>query len=108
MTFTAHHGVSYHSGSAIQSTDRTYEVSVSETLGMVNGVTEIIDAKAHTKKNSGSVTGKGDVTISPGVGDPGVAGFTGGKTIITKVNSKENLGQEAEWSADFTHYPHAA
>lgn len=108
MTFQLHHGVTYHTGTAVQSVEREWTQERSDVPGMVNGRTQIIKTFGHTDKGGGTVTGKGDITVSPGFADSNVAGFSGGLTHIGKVSDKETLGTEAEWSFDFTHLPHAA
>ncbi|MEQ1862640.1 MAG: hypothetical protein ABMA13_22195 [Chthoniobacteraceae bacterium] len=108
MTFAIHHGVTYHTGTAVQSVERKFTQERSDVLGMVDGRTEIIKSFGHTSKGEGTVTGKGDITVSPGFAESNVAGFTGGKTHIGEVGDKETLGTEAEWTFSFTHLPHAS
>ena len=111
MTFLMRHGVTLHTGSAVQEVEVKYGESLSEVLGMVDGRTEIVAAFPHTTKNTGSVKGKGDITISPGLGSAGLisgAGITGGLTHIGEVSQKETLGTEAEWNYSFQHMPEAA
>lgn len=111
MTFEMHHGVSLHTGTAVQEVEVKYGEELSEVLGMVDGKTQVVAAFGHTNRNTGSVKGKGDLTMSPGFASAGLtagAGLTGGVTHIGEVSAKETLGTEAEWGYSFTHLPHAA
>ena len=111
MTFEMHHGVTLHTGSAVQEVEVKYTNQLSEVLGMVDGETQVVAAFKHTNRNTGNVKGKGDLTLSPGFASAGLiagAGITGGLTHIPEVSVKESLGTEAEWNYSFTHLPHAA
>jgi hypothetical protein len=108
MTFTMHHGVSLHAGTAVQEVSVRYKKALNKVLGMVSGLTQTVAAYSHTAENSGTVRGKGDLTLSPGLGSASVTGISGGLTHIDEVGTKETLGTEAEWDFMFTHMPHAA
>lgn len=108
MVFAMHHGVTLHTGTAVQEVTRRFKKSLSQVLGMVGGVTSVVAAYSHTPINTGTVRGKGAITISPGLGSASVTGISGGLTHIDEVGDKEVLGTEAEWDYTFTHMPDAA
>jgi hypothetical protein len=110
MTFTMHHGVTLHTGTAVQEVSVKYTKQLSKVEGMVSGKTQTLAAYEFGDENTGSVKGKGDVTISPGLASAGLISGTlsGGLTHIGEVSVKEALRGEAEWEYTFTHMPHAA
>lgn len=108
MTFICHHGIKRHTGAMVQSVEVKYTQQLSKVPGMKDGKTQTLRAFEHTDENTGTVTGKGDMQISPGFGNANVSGIDGGMTHIGEVTEKETLGTEAEWSYTFTHMPHCA
>lgn len=108
MTHAMHHGVTLHSGTAIQEVNVKFTAKLNQVEGMVNGVTEPIAGYSHSHVNSGTVRGKGTLSLVPGFGSASVTGISGGLTHIDEVSQKEALGTESEFSYSFTHLPNAA
>lgn len=103
-----HHGITLHSGTAVQEVNVKFAATLNKVQGMVDDATQYVAGYSHSEENSGSVRGKGALTIAPGFGDAGVTGISGGLTHIDDLSIKESIGQEAEWTYNFTHLPHAA
>lgn len=112
MITTLEHGITNHDsaeGAIVQSTSVKATKQVDEISGMVDGVTQIVQAHEHTEVNEFSVEGKGDLTLAPGVGaDPQLALITGGVVFVADFEYKQALGVSSSWSYSGKHYPHAA
>lgn len=112
MVITVNHGITIHGdaeASVIQKVEFTQKAEVDKTLGMVDGKTEVVGMEDHTHLNEFSVTGKGPLTLAPGVGgDPDISYITGGLVHIASVKLTQSLGTRGEWTYAGEHAPHAA
>ena len=69
---------------------------------------DLRDDSPNRQMSEGSVKGHGQLSVVPGVGDPGVSGLpTGGVTVITNVKRNENNEDFDGWDYSFKHYPNA-
>ncbi len=108
MTYALEHGITLLDDDLLcQECDIQSKVEISKVLGMVSGKAQVKHVWAHTDENSGSVKGNGDITITPGVGDAGVDGITGGITIIEMLKYKQGISVASEWEYNWIHWPHA-
>lgn len=81
-------GISRHAGALIDSVETDDSVQIKELAGSDG---EIARVKPYRQMTEGSVKGHGELSVVPGVGDPGVSGLpTGGVTVITNVKRSEN------------------
>ena len=98
-------GITRHTGALIDSVETDDTVQVKELAGSDG---EIARVKTYRQMTEGSVKGHGDLSIVPGVGDPGVSGLpTGGVTVITNVKRNESNEDFDGWDYSFKHYPNA-
>ena len=98
-------GISRHEGALIDSVETDDSVQIKELAGSDG---EIARVKAYRQMSEGSVKGHGQLSVVPGVGDPGVSGLpTGGVTVITNVKRNENNEDFDGWDYSFKHYPKA-
>lgn len=106
------HGITIHSaaeGAIVQSAEVTAKSEENTVSGMVAGVTQIVKVFAHTATKEFSVSGKGDLTLSPGLGDnSNLSLITGGLTFIGEVKYSQKIGDTSDWSYSGKHYPSAA
>jgi hypothetical protein len=112
MIITVQHGITIHDdaeASVIQKVEHTEKAEVDKTLGMVDGKTQVVDMEDHTHMAEGSVTGKGPLTLVPGIGgDTGISYVTGGKVHIGAITLTQSLGTRSEWKYTYEHAKHAA
>jgi hypothetical protein len=98
-------GISRHTGALIDSVETTDSVQVKELAGSDGEIARVHVYKAMTE---GSVKGRGEISVVPGVGDPGVSGLpTGGVTVITDLKKSESNEDFDGWEYSFKNYPHA-
>ena len=98
-------GITRHEGALFDSVETDDTVQVKELAGSDG---EIARVKTYRQMTEGSVKGHGDLSIVPGVGDPGVSGLpTGGVTVITNVKRNESNEDFDGWDYSFKHYPNA-
>ncbi len=111
MIITVEHGITIHDdaeASVIQQVEFTAKSEADETLGMVAGKTQIVDMVDHTASNEFSVTGKGPITLVPGIGgDTGISYISGGQVHIAAIKLTQKLGTRSEWNFTGKHAPHA-
>ena len=112
MITTLEHGITIHTaaeGAIVQSVEVTAKKEENTVSGMVDGVTQIVKTFEHSEMNEFSVSGKGDLTLTPGVGaDPDISTLTGGVIFIGEFKYSQKIGETSEWSYSGKHYPHAA
>lgn len=112
MVTTLHEGVTLQGdaeGSIVQSTKVTAKREKVLVSGMVDGKTQVVQVFEHTDTNDFEVTGKGDFTLEPGLGDdPDLDLISGGVTFIDEFMFEEKLADASQWSYKGSHYPHAA
>ena len=98
-------GITRHAGALIDSVETDDSVQIKELAGSDG---EIARVKPSRQMTEGSVKGHGELSVVPGVGDPGVSGLpTGGVTVITNVKRSENNEDFDGWDYSFKHYPSA-
>ena len=118
MVTTLTHGISSMmdnaEGAIVQSAEIEAKAEETTVSGMVSGKTQIVKTFDHTLTNEFSVTGKGDLTLVPGVqsavgNSHFSSGFiTGGKVFINGPKYMQKIGEASEWSYNGRHYPNAA
>ena len=97
-------GITKHEGALIDSVDVEKKIEQKALKGTDGNVARV---HVYNPTNSGSVKGHGALTVVPGVGDAGVAGITGGVTVITSVKESENNEDFDGWEYQFENYPNA-
>ena len=97
-------GITRHAGALIDSVEVEKKIE-QKTLKGSNG--NIARVHVFNPTNSGSVKGHGELSVVPGVGDPGVNGVTGGVTVITSVKETEANEDFDGWEYQFDNYPNA-
>ena len=106
------HGITIQSnaeGAIVQSAEVTAKKEKNLISGMVSGKTQIVKVFEHTETNEFTVTGKGDLTLIPGLAaDPALTLITGGVTFVDAFKYSQKIGFESDWSYNGEHYPHAA
>ncbi len=109
MVYTLAHGITLVADALIaQEVKITSKVEITKIAGMVDGAAQWVKGWPHSLETSGSVKGHGDITITPGVGDSGVDGITGGVTFIEVLEWTQGVTAASDWSYNWLHLPHAA
>ena len=107
MTYAQTHGLTkLEAALLVQEHSIKHSTETATVLGMVGGKSQVVDVWTHTDMTKGSVKGHGPITITPGVGDAGVQGVSGGCTVIDTLEFKETINKSSEWSYEWTNYPH--
>ena len=97
-------GITKHEGALIDSVEVEKKIEQKALKGSNGNVARV---HVFNPTNSGSVKGHGELSVVPGVGDPGVEGITGGVTVITTVKESETNEDFDGWEYQFDHYPNA-
>jgi hypothetical protein len=98
-------GISRHEGALIDSVETDDSVQIKELAGSDG---EIACVKPYRKMTEGSVKGQGQLSVVPGVGDPGVSGLANASvTVITNVKKSESNEDFDGWDYSFKNYPNA-
>lgn len=107
-TFALEHGITLVDDALIcQELDIQYKVDITKLLGMVEGKAQVVRVWDHTNETSGTVKGSGDITITPGVGDSGVDGISGGVTMIEMVKYSQGITAASNWEYNWFNWPEA-
>lgn len=108
MVITLEHGITKVSDALLcQELEIQDKVEYTKVLGMVAGAAQVKHTFPHTREISGTVKGHGPLTITPGVGEAGVAGVSGGVTLIETVKYKEGIQAASDWEYNWFNFPHA-
>lgn len=114
MITTLKHGITVHDaaeGAIVQTVEVTAKKEKSTVLGMKGtpAKTQVVKVFEHTEVNEFSVTGKGDLTLVPGIGaDADISLLTGGVLAVWEFSYTQKIAEPSEWSYSGEHYPHAA
>jgi hypothetical protein len=97
-------GITKHQGALIDSVEVEKKIEQKALKGSDGNVARV---HVYNPTTSGTVKGHGELTVVPGVGDPGVSGVTGGVTVIPSVKDSESNEDFGGWEYGFDNYPNA-
>ena len=108
MVITLEHGITKVDDALLcQELEIEDTIETTAVKGMVDGRAQTKHVFTHSSESQGMVKGSGPLTITPGVGDPGVDGIDEGVTVIERVKYKEGITAASEWEYSWKNYPHA-
>lgn len=114
-TYSLEHGITLVEDALLcQELEIQHKVEITKVLGMVAGTgvdgaaaAQVKRVWTHSTENSGTVKGNGPITITPGVGESGVDGFTDGVTVIEMLKYKQGITAASDWEYNWFNWPHA-
>lgn len=108
MTYSIEHGITLVDDALLcQELEIQHKNEITKVLGMVDGKAQVKHVWTHTDENSGTVKGHGPITITPGVGESGVDGITGGITVIETLKYKQGIIAASDWEYNWFNWPEA-